>query len=126
MMARECGFHSSGTTECSACTQCFTWPGQSVVHVQYALTQPGQSDFRSFKGAWHQDKMHGCGVKLITDDSETTQQAGHFVDDEYVGPSNVCSVAAAHQASLQALAAAHLASGLQVCCRHPYLHLKVL
>ena len=68
--------------------------------------------------------MHGCGIKLITDDSGTTQQAGQFVDDEYVGPSNVCSVAAAQQASFQALAAAHLASGLQVCRRHPYLHLK--
>lgn len=62
--------------------------------------------------------MHGCGIKLIPDDLEIMQQAGQFIDDEYVGPSNVCSVAAAQQAAQQALAAAHLASGLQVCCRH--------
>ena len=58
--------------------------------------------------------MHGCGIKLITDDSEPTEQAGQFIADEYVGPSNVCSLAAAQQAARQGLAAAHLASGLQV------------
>lgn len=62
--------------------------------------------------------MHGCGIKLLTDNSEPTEQAGHFVDDEYIGPSNVCSVADVQQAAKQALAAAHLASGLQVSCCH--------
>ena len=62
--------------------------------------------------------MHGCGLKLTTDNSEATQQAGQFIEDEYVGPSNVCSVAAAQQAAQGAVAAAHLASGLQVCCCH--------
>lgn len=66
-----------------------------------------------YQGAWHLDKMHGCGIKLLTDNSEPTEQAGHFVDDEYIGPSNVCSVADVQQAAKQALAAAHLASGLQ-------------
>ena len=59
--------------------------------------------------------MHGCGIKFSTDDAGSMQQAGHFIDDEYVGTSHVCSVAAAQQAAQQAMAAAHLASGLQVC-----------
>ena len=70
--------------------------------------------------------MHGCGIKFIPDDSEIMQQAGQFIDDEYIGPSDVCSVAAAQRAAQQALTAARLASGLQVCCRHLYLPLKVL
>ena len=37
MMARESGSHSSGTIECSAYTEVFTWPGQGVVHIQNAL-----------------------------------------------------------------------------------------
>ena len=70
--------------------------------------------------------MHGCGIKLTPGDSEITQQAGQFIDDEYVGPSNVCSVTAVQRAAQQALAAAQQASGLQVCWRHLYLHLKAL
>lgn len=74
--------------------------------------------------------MHGCGVKFNTDDPGSMRQAGQFIDDEYVGPSNVCSVAAAQQAAQQAMAAAHLASGLQVCCCrhhvHHYVHLKIV
>lgn len=70
--------------------------------------------------------MHGCGIKYNTDDPGSMQQAGHFIDDEYVGTSNVCSVAAVQQAAQQAMAAAHLASGLQVCCCHPYVHLKIV
>lgn len=78
-----------------------------------------RGDFRSYKGVWHQDKMHGCGIKLLTNDSESTEQAGRFIADEYVGLSKVCSVATAQQAARQALAAAHQASGLQVsCCPH--------
>lgn len=60
--------------------------------------------------------MHGCGIKLVTDDSDSTEQAGQFIADEYVGPSNVCSMATAQQAARQALAAADQASGLQVGC----------
>ncbi|KAL3144818.1 hypothetical protein ABBQ38_001927 [Trebouxia sp. C0009 RCD-2024] len=70
-------------------------------------------DGTSYKGVWHQDKMHGCGIKLVTDDSDSTEQAGQFIADEYVGPSNVCSMATAQQAARQALAAADQASGLQ-------------
>ena len=62
--------------------------------------------------------MHGCGVKLITDDLEPVEQAGQFIADEFVGPSHVCSLAAAQQAARQALVAGHLASGLQVSYCH--------
>lgn len=70
--------------------------------------------------------MHGCGIKTVTHGTEPMQQAGHFIDDEYVGATDVCSVAAAQQAAQQAMAAAHLASGLQVCCCHQCVQLRIV
>lgn len=56
--------------------------------------------------------MHGCGIKLNGKDS--VQQEGQFIEDEYIGPSNVCDTAAVHEAATKATAAAQMASALQV------------
>ena len=66
-------------------------------------------------GAWKQDKMHGCGIKLCYDDSgSAVTQAGLFVNDEFAGTSSVCDVPAAQLAAKQAVGAASLACGLEV------------
>lgn len=71
--------------------------------------------YRSYRGVWKQDKMHGCGLKLSCDDSgNSVMQAGLFVDDDFVGPSSVCDVPAAKQAAQQAVGAANLACGFKV------------
>ena len=71
--------------------------------------------YRSYRGVWKQDKMHGCGIKLSCDDSgNSAMQAGLFLDDDFVGPSSVCDVPAAKQAAQQAVGAASLACGFKV------------
>lgn len=71
--------------------------------------------YRSYRGTWKQDKMHGCGIKLSCDDSgNSAMQAGLFIDDDFVGPSPVCDVPAAKQVAQQAVGAANLACGFEV------------
>lgn len=57
--------------------------------------------------------MHGCGIKWTNNDTHM-ELAGQFVDDQYVGLSDVCDVKAAQRCAEQAQKAADVASGLQV------------
>ena len=70
---------------------------------------------RVYQGDWKNDKMHGCGIKKVKQESGSDEvESGQFKHDTFLGPSAVCSIEAAEQSAHVAHQAASQARGLLV------------
>ena len=70
---------------------------------------------RVYQGDWKNDKMHGCGIKRVKQESDSDEvEAGQFKHDTFLGPSAACSVEAAEQSAQVAQKAASQSRGLLV------------
>lgn len=64
-----------------------------------------------YRGQWSGSVMHGCGSKLTRQPNGTLiPEEGEFANDEWVGPTAACSVAAARRAAAQADVAGRMAA----------------